>query len=142
MTTRSNTVLAVGALLVFLAMTTSSIAQERFTSGELAGFTKSPDEHIINHLDVVPSVRNVMGIVTLSGSDAPLKGALVEIRDPSMLVRAAKSNSAGRFHLEHIPPGNYTFKVTLNGYQSLIGHLSVSPLASGPPLRFGLPPGV
>src|SRR5450631_1474271 len=34
-------------------------AQERFESGELKGFTKSPTEHIINYLDQAVTVSRV-----------------------------------------------------------------------------------
>ena len=49
-------------LLLFPLLASSfGWAQDHFESGELKGFTRSPEEHIINHLDDPFTVREVKG---------------------------------------------------------------------------------
>lgn len=103
------------------------LAQDHFSSGELEGFTRSRTEHIINQVDEPLRVRSVKGVIRLEIEDNPLKGALVEIRGPgeSKAIMAAMTDKSGRFHFRPVPEGQYVFKITLDGYQSLTGRLVV-----------------
>src|SRR5215472_10162087 len=94
-------------------------AQERFETGWLKGFTKSPTEHIIDQPDKPFTVRAVSGVI-LDPSGAEMDGAVVEIRDETGRVRGTKTNGKGRFKLGRIPSGTYKFKVTMNGFQSVV----------------------
>jgi len=64
--------------LLCLTFLTSSFgfAQDHFESGELKGFTRSPEEHIINRIDVPFAVREVKGSAFIEISKAPLDGML------------------------------------------------------------------
>src|SRR5215469_5219033 len=70
-----------------LAMTLAALcpAQERFETGWLKGFTKSPTEHIINEPEKPFTVRAVRGVV-LDPSGAEMDGVVVEIRDEAHRV--------------------------------------------------------
>lgn len=114
--------------LVIFGIAVACAAQERFQSGELKGFTKSPTEHIISRIDDPITVSSVRGSVVFSGKDEPLKGVVFEIRGPGDLerIRAAKTGSDGRFRIGRVPEGTYTFKATRDGFQSVVGILVVS----------------
>ncbi|MCL6566971.1 MAG: carboxypeptidase-like regulatory domain-containing protein [Acidobacteriia bacterium] len=114
--------------LVILGIAVTCAAQERFQSGELKGFTKSPTEHIITRIDDPITVSSVRGLVVFSGKDEPLKDVLFEIRGPGNQerIRAAKTGSDGRFKIGRVPEGIYTFKATRDGFQSVVGTLIVS----------------
>jgi hypothetical protein len=115
------------SLLLLLAP--SAWAQDRFTSGEFKGFTKSPTEGEIVRLDTPVTVRRVTGTVVRSiGDESPLEGTLVELRTPSgsKVIGAATTDSQGRFHVDGIPPGTYVFKATTLGFQSVVGTVVIS----------------
>ena len=65
------------ALLVTVLF--AAVGQERFKSGELKGFTKSPTEHIIEQLEKIPTLRKVEGFIGSKELDQPLEGVLIEI---------------------------------------------------------------
>lgn len=119
--------LAIGALAVTLAAFCP--AQERFETGWLKGFTKSPTEHIIDEPEKPFTVRAVMGVV-LDPSGAEMDGVVVEIRDEAGRIRGTKTNRKGTFKLGGVPKGTYKFKVTMNGFQSVVGDLVVTKKAS------------
>jgi hypothetical protein len=106
----------------------SCLAQDRFESGRLKGFTKSPTEHIIAEIDDLFEVRSVHGTVVFKGKDDPLRGVVFEIRGPGGVerIRATRTDSNGRFKIRRVPEGTYTFKATLDGFQSVVGTLVVS----------------
>jgi hypothetical protein len=108
---------------LLLAMLCS--AQERFESGWLKGFTKSPTEHIIDQPEKAFTVSTAKGVV-LDPSGAALRGVLVEVQDAAGRIRAAKTDSNGRFELHGLRNGSYRFKVTFNGFQSVVGEIIVS----------------
>lgn len=110
-----------------LVMTLASFcpAQERFDTGWLKGFTKSPTEHIIDESEgpfTVPSVRGV----ALDPSGAGMAGAVVEIRDETGRIRGTNTNRNGTFRFGGVPRGRYKFKVTMNGFQSVVGDVVVT----------------
>ena len=119
--------LAVGALAVTLAVFCP--AQERFETDWLKGFTKSPTEHIIDEPEKPFTVRAVRGVV-LDPSRAEMDGVVVEIRDEAGRITGTKTNRKGMFKLSGVPKGRYKFKVTMNGFQSVVGDVIVSKKAS------------
>ncbi len=114
-------------LTLFIAAAFLSQGQERFTAGELKGFTKSPTEHIIEKLEETLVVRLVEGSVGSKSLDKPLEGVLIEIRGPGATetFRSARSDRRGRFRFRQIPDGDYTIKATMNGFRSVVGAISV-----------------
>ncbi|MBI3678897.1 MAG: carboxypeptidase regulatory-like domain-containing protein [Acidobacteria bacterium] len=58
-----------------------------------------------------------------------MANALLEVRGPgdSERVVGTKTNRDGAFRLKRIRSGDYVFKVTLNGFQSVVGRLRVVP---------------
>ena len=115
--------LATGVLAVTLAAL--CLAQERFETGWLKGFTKSPTEHIIVEPDKPFTVRAVRGVV-LDPSGAEMEGVVVEIRDDAGRIRGTKTDRKGTFKLGRVPKGMYKFKVTMKGFQSVVGNIVVT----------------
>ena len=116
-------------VLLLLLLAPSVRAQDRFTSGEFKGFTKSPTEGEIVRLDEPVTLRRMTGTVVRSvGDESPLEGRLVEVRalNGSEVIGAAKTDSQGRFHIDGIHPGTYVFKVTTLGFQSVVGTVVIS----------------
>jgi hypothetical protein len=114
---------------LLLTLAPSAWAQDRFTTGEFKGFTKSPTEGVIIHLDEPVTVRAVTGTVVRSvGDESPLENTLIELRglNDSKIVGAARTDPQGRFHVSGIPPGTYTFKAISLGFQSVVGTVIVS----------------
>jgi hypothetical protein len=115
-------------LLLFL-LAAPTRGQDRFQSGELKGFTKSPSEGEIVHLEqpfIVPYVGGV--VVRAVGDKSPLEGALFEVRalTGSEVLRSAKTGPDGRFQIKALPAGKYLFKATALGFQSVVGEVVVS----------------
>lgn len=104
-------------------------AQERIESGWLKGFTKSPTEHIIVEVDEPFTVRVVRGVV-LDPSGAEMDGVVVEIQDGTGRIRGTRTGPKGAFKLGGVPKGTYRFKVTMNGFQSVVGQIVVSKKAN------------
>src|SRR5215467_2524941 len=115
-----------GLFLFALALVAASAQDQR----ALAGFTRSPTEHVINEVEQPFEVRSVTGVVTREGSEPlqPLEDVLVEIKGPGDhdKIRATKTDVNGKFHIGHVPAGTYRFKTTLNGFQSAVGTIIVS----------------
>lgn len=113
--------------LVVCLATFALPGQERFQAGELKGFTKSPTEHILERLDAGVVVRRLEGRVGSKEQDKPLEGVLVEIRGPGQAdkFRSALSDQNGRFRIGGVRDGDYTIKLTLNGFRSVTGTISV-----------------
>ncbi len=114
-------------LILFIASTLTCWGQERFTAGELKGFTKSPTEHIIEKLEDTPVMRTVEGTVVSKSLDKPVEGVLIEIRGPGAAetLRSALSDRRGRFRFRRVPDGDYKIKATQNGFRSVVGAISV-----------------
>jgi hypothetical protein len=104
-------------------------AQERFETGWLQGFTKSPTEHMIDEPDKPFTLHAVRGVV-LDPNGAEMDGVVVEIRDEAGRIRGTKTNRKGTFKLSEVPKGTYKFKVTMNGFQSVVGNIVVSKKAN------------
>ena len=97
-------------------------------------FTESPTEHIINEIKDPFVVQSVEGKITLGGADreTPLADTLFEIQGPgsNRRIRHTTADGNGRFRIGNVPNGTYKFKATLNGFQSVVGNITVSKGAS------------
>jgi len=112
-------------LLSIPLQTQHLIAQQRFDSGPHKGFLKSPTEHIIVEISEAFEVKDIRGVVSdVSGN--PLPDVDFEIRDSFGRVRESKTDRLGRFKIRNASPGNYSFKVTRDGFQSVVGKIIVS----------------
>ncbi|HRJ22158.1 MAG TPA: carboxypeptidase regulatory-like domain-containing protein [Bryobacteraceae bacterium] len=130
---------------VLLCSVSIALSQQRFETGELKGFTKSPTEHIIERLGEHITVRTIEGTVGSKDMAKPLGGVLVEIRGPGDVedVRGTSSDRSGRFRFKKVADGDYTIKLTLNGFRSVFGKISVRSSAKGAkPLRVDMLTGV
>jgi hypothetical protein len=116
------------ATLVLIGIALSITSQDRFESGELKGFTKSSTEHIISRLDHPVTVLSVRGTIIFKSRDEPMKDVLFEIRGPGTAerIRASRTDTKGRFSISRVPEGQYCFKATERGYQSVVGTVIVS----------------
>lgn len=111
-------------VVVMLAVAT---AQEKGTVGD---FTKSPTEHIINRIEQPFAVQSIKGIISrqTGGPTEPLANVLFEIQGPGTdrKIRRATTDGNGHFKIGHVPAGSYEFKATLDGFQSVMGTITVS----------------
>jgi Carboxypeptidase regulatory-like domain len=137
----------VRAWFLMWAVVISSIlptAQEKTTVGD---FTKSPTEHIINQIEQPFVVRSIKGIVSrkTEGPTEPLAKVLFEIQGPGTdrKIRRTSTDEKGRFKMGNVPEGTYRFKATLNGFQSVMGTITVSKEAlKTDELKIAMPIGV
>lgn len=135
------------AWFLMWAVVISSIlptAQEKTTVGD---FTKSPTEHIINQIEQPFVVRSIKGIVSrkTEGPTEPLAKVLFEIQGPGTdrKIRRTSTDEKGRFKMGNVPEGTYRFKATLNGFQSVMGTITVSKEAlKTDELKIAMPIGV
>jgi len=66
----------------------------------------------------------------LDPSGAEMDGVVVEIRDEAGRVRGTKTNRKGLFRLGGVRKSTYKFKVTMNGFKSVVGDVVVSKKAN------------
>jgi len=94
----------------------------------LEGFTISPTEHIINRVQQPFVVRSVRGVIRAEEYREPPADVVFEIQGPGTerRFRGTKTDKHGRFRIRDVPAGTYRFKATLNGYQSVMGTVTVS----------------
>lgn len=71
-------------------------------------------------------VKAVLGTVVVQVVNEPLSDAIFQLRDRPGHVRFATTNDKGEFTLPDVPPGTYDFKVTKNGFHSVMGKVIVS----------------
>jgi hypothetical protein len=131
-------------LMSAMFMGTISATQQNATLGD---FTKSPTEHIINQIEDPFVVQSVKGVISrqTSGPSEPLQNVLFEIQGPDAdrEIRRATTDENGRFKIGHVPAGKYRFKATLNGFQSVMGTITVSAKASkNNQIKVAMPVGV
>ena len=116
-------------ILLLLILSAPAWGQDRFQSGELKGFTMSPNENVIVHLAQPFVVSYVRGVaVRVVGDKSPLGGVLFEVRalTGSKVLMSAKTSVDGRFQIKGLPAGKYLFKATVMGFQSVVGEVVVS----------------
>lgn len=101
--------------------------QERFESGRFKGFTKSPTEHMIEDFDGTPVVRRFEGTVVIKERNESMEGVLVELRGPGEgeTVKGVRTDKRGAFRFGSMPEGLYAFKMTKNGFRSIVGHVEI-----------------
>jgi hypothetical protein len=106
------------------------LGQNRFGDGEFKGFTKSPTEHIINRYEGIVAARTFEGSV-FDPTGAPMPGALVEVRGPgtSERIKGTVADKRGQFKIGRLNNGTYAFKITYNGFQSVVGRLQIDSAA-------------
>ncbi|HEV2467943.1 MAG TPA: carboxypeptidase regulatory-like domain-containing protein [Candidatus Sulfotelmatobacter sp.] len=112
---------------------------------DLSDFTKSPTEHIIDQIEDPFRVRTVMGTITTTAGEEGRADVLLEIEGPNdeRIVRHTLTDKHGRFKISKLPEGNYRFKATLYGFQSVMGTIIVSKHAPATAdIRIEMRPGV
>ena len=103
----------------------AAVAQQRYDSGPYKGFLKEESELFWLGLTQPFKVPAVAGTV-VDPLQAPIPGVAFEIRDGSGRVVSAVTNQKGEFEILHLPKGRYPFKVTMNGFHSVVGTIIVS----------------
>lgn len=64
---------------------------------------------------------------------APIPGAIVEVRADcgrTDRVKGIVTDKRGRFKLGRLKRGSYAFKITFDGFQSVVGQLEIAPTAN------------
>jgi hypothetical protein len=95
----------------------------------LTGFTESPAEHIINEVEEPFFVQEIKGKIINDVGDGWSKESrvLFEIRRTSGgPVRRTLADERGNFIMKHIADGQYCFKATVLGWQSVMGIIIVN----------------
>jgi protocatechuate 3,4-dioxygenase beta subunit len=113
-------------LVVFSVFTLSGQGQPRYASGPYKGFVQEEPE--LNKGEIGPPFKastTVSGVVVYPDGK-PMPGALFEIRDRLGSILHAVTQDDGTFRMSHVSPGTYNFKVTRNGFHSVIGKIVVS----------------
>jgi hypothetical protein len=129
---RSSEAVMIFACVIFIAIAAvaPALAQDKSVVGD---FTKSPTEHIIVQLDEPFVVRSVEGIISEErGPGEPLSSVLFEIQGPggSRAIERGTTDKSGRFKVAHVAAGTYKFKATLDGFQSVVGEITVTKKAA------------
>lgn len=113
------------SLLFFALLSLNGVMLAQQDRIDLQGFTRSSTEHIINKLDQQLVVRSVRGCITMGFDKSELPDALIELRDSKGRIRSATTNENGQFKLR-VPDGHYDFKLTKDGFQSIVGKIEVT----------------
>ncbi len=95
----------------------------------LEGFTQSPAEHIINDIEAPFVVREIRGRTLNQTGQRWWKDirVLVEIRKKDGgVVRKTYADDNGDFIVKDVSEGQYCFKATVLGWQSVMGIIIVS----------------
>ena len=84
----------------------------------------------IHELQDPVMVRSAEGDVRISSTlpDDPLRGATVEVFGPgdSTEKHSVETDAVGRFKVNGLPVGNYSFHVWASGFNSVVGRLTIS----------------
>jgi hypothetical protein len=113
--------------LALMTVIPVSLGQDNFP--DIADFTRSPSEHVINVVDNPFIVRSVRGVILFKHAQVePLANVLFEIKGPgtARTIKRATTNKTGKFKIHRAPIGSYRFKATLDGYQPTVGTIIVS----------------
>ena len=125
-----KTLLRLGFILTLPFALLSAQTPQKFDSGPYKGFTKSATEHVVVELPESLSVRSLQGSITGPHKEDVLPGVVLEIRDESGMMRSGVSDSRGRFHIRGVRKGTYRFKVTKDGFSSIVGTVVLTRAAS------------
>jgi hypothetical protein len=95
---------------------------------DLSDFTKGAGENRVDTVEDPFRVRAVTGTISTATGDAGRANVLFEIEGPGdeRTMRHVLTDRNGHFKIPHLPDGNYRFKATLYGFQSVIGTIIVS----------------
>ena len=95
---------------------------------DVSDFTKSPTERTIDQIEDPFRVRTVMGTVSTTAGDEGRADVLLEVEGPNddRTMRHVLTDKHGHFKIPKLPEGNYRFKATLYGFQSVMGTIVVS----------------
>jgi len=86
-------------------------------------------------------VREAKGVVLVPYCDDPLPNVLIELRDGAGKFTATKTDSRGQFKFGNVHEGTYTFKITLDGFPSVVGTVALQKHAkNSEAMRIELPP--
>lgn len=100
---------------------------------DVSDFTKSPTERTIDQIEDPFRVRTVMGTISTTAGEEGRADVLLEIEGPNdeRTMRHVLTDKHGHFKITKLPEGNYRFKATLYGFQSVMGTIVVSKHAPG-----------
>lgn len=95
---------------------------------DLSDFTKSPNERTIQQIEDPFRVRTIAGTISTATGEGGRADVLIEIQGPGdeRTIRHALTDKHGHFKISKIPEGNYRFKATFFGFQSVTGTIIVS----------------
>ena len=120
----------------------------RVTAGEscsAATFAAQPGEHITSVQEKPLSVRSVKDVVHSAAGDWPT-GTVIRFelvrQGPQSASRATRGDSQGRFSIGHVGPGEYCYRASAVGWQSVIGRLVVSRDGPTDPIQLTLALGI
>jgi hypothetical protein len=103
-----------------------AVSQQRFQEGFYKGFIKEEPELNVIEYSRPFMISIVQGVVSLPVTNDPLEEAFFEIRNNKGQVLTAKTDAFGKFKITNVPEGSYDFKVTKNGFMSVIGKIKIS----------------
>jgi hypothetical protein len=141
-----------GALVLLLGCAPAvqrPVAVQRATRAygcDSEAFTDAPSEHMLVELDTPFYVKAVEGVISSEGGEWPDGiSVLVEIRPARGRgpTQQTDSNPDGSFRIPNVAPGEYCFKATAQGWQSVMGVIIVSRAAGASNrIRFAMPLGL
>ena len=141
-------VLIVSLLLLQCACFTRQARQEEIRPGFICGiegFTLSSIEHIVDEINQKILVRTVEGKIISEGGPWPKEcQILFEIRKthgPTETIEGYADNE-GNFEIPEVPEGTYCFKVTVEGWRSVMGIITVDKKAPKNSIRIVMRMGV
>ena len=104
---------------IFLLLAGVGIGQEKAESDICEEFLKNSVAGAVILQPFI--VREVKGVVLVPYCDDPLPNVLIELRDGAGKFRSTKTDSRGQFKFGNVHEGTYTFKITLDGFPSVVG---------------------
>jgi hypothetical protein len=121
----------VGALLIGCASTPSrrvEVGAPGSVRCGVDGFTKSRSEHIVVELAQPVRVRSVEGVITSQAGEWPDDIAVTLELRPRAGGRSihVQADGRGSFKVPDVPPGEYCFKASADGWRSIIGVIVVA----------------
>ena len=123
---------------VFLLLAGVGIGQEKAESDICKEFLKNSVAGVYILQPFI--VREVKGVVLVPYCYDPLPNVLIELRDSGGKVAATKTDSRGQFKFGNIREGTYTFKITLDGFPSVVGTVVLQKHAKkSEAMRIGMP---
>jgi len=113
-------------LICILPLAAFATCQEKGTTGD---FARSSTEHIINYIDQPFIAKSVAGVISRTqGDQGAMPGVLFELQGTGTdrRIRRTTTDQHGRFKIRNVPEGTYKFKATLDGFQSVMGTISIA----------------